>query len=192
MTGDSRKFLLFTRVSAEASEKLLRSASSQEASEILETVTSLIDSLKTEEKIALKPINIAFHVQNCRFGIEQEFSGGQLSTFLAIMQETLEAMILGRFHFSSALSYFKNLLLIHSVELPPFSLGIFAYDEVNAITEFSIDTFFRFFEFYRFAFVPHVVLKVATVEVKRSAENQASDSIFDFSRPISKEELDTS
>ena len=183
-----RTFLVFTHVSSDASEKLLNTESSQSAKDVILNETSLIRMSYEDEK---RSILAAFHVQNTRFCIENEFSAKQLSTFLSIMQATLDETISSRLQIDSALAHFKKLLLAHSVELPPFSLGVFTYDEVQVISEYASNTFFRFFEFFRYALVSHVVLKVTTEETVKSAEteNINNNDIFDFSREITKAEI---
>jgi hypothetical protein len=44
---------------------------------------------------------------------------------------------------SSAYTLFEELLLKHSVERPPFSIGMFAHPDVAAITTYVVDSYFR-------------------------------------------------
>merc|ERR1712232_1296612 len=48
---------------------------------------------------------------------------------------------------------FKSWLLKHSVERPPWSIGIFAFEDVQAITEYVHATFFRHYKLYMYTYM---------------------------------------
>nr|KAG5698404.1 hypothetical protein BaRGS_006599 [Batillaria attramentaria] len=54
--------------------------------------------------------------------------------------------------------FFKELLLCHAVNRPPHSIELFSADEVRKITEYVINTYFRHFKMYKYAFTPLVRL----------------------------------
>lgn len=43
---------------------------------------------------------------------------------------------------------------------PPFSLGLFSSDEVKMIMTYVLDTYFRHFKLYKYAFTPQVTENV--------------------------------
>jgi hypothetical protein len=46
----------------------------------------------------------------------------------------------------------QTILLTHAVQRPPHSIGIFSRREANLITQFVLDTYYRHFKLYRYAF----------------------------------------
>ena len=103
-----------------------------------------------------------FHMINLRFCIDGKFDAKQVSTFLGMMNNLLLQTIQKRPDISQALAIFKDQVLMHSVEFPPMSVGIFSVDDTRLLCEFALNTFFRYFTMYRYAFVSHLELKVTT------------------------------
>jgi len=62
-----------------------------------------------------------------------------------------------------AFTYFRDLLLQHSVERPPYSIGLFTFQEVQGITDFASTGYFRHFMLYKFAFTRKTEMEFATV-----------------------------
>ena len=44
-----------------------------------------------------------------------------------------------------------------SVQRPPFSIDLFGANEVRKIVEYVINTYFRHFKLYKYAFTPRVI-----------------------------------
>jgi hypothetical protein len=55
---------------------------------------------------------------------------------------------------------FKGLLLAHSVQRPPYSIGLFTFSEMKAILEWALDTYFRHYKLYMYAFTDRVLMSV--------------------------------
>lgn len=50
--------------------------------------------------------------------------------------------------------FFKELLLRHSVQRPPFSVGLFSFQEMKAITEWMMDSYYRHYKLYQVRTLP--------------------------------------
>jgi hypothetical protein len=46
-------------------------------------------------------------------------------------------------------AFFKQLLLRHSVQRPPYSVGLFSFQELKAITEWMMDSYYRHYKLYQ-------------------------------------------
>ncbi len=56
-----------------------------------------------------------------------------------------------------AFTLFKDLLLRHSVQRPPASVGLFTLEEFKAVLEWGLDTYFRLYKLYQYAFTDRCV-----------------------------------
>merc|ERR1712224_846685 len=96
-----------------------------------------------------------FHFNNYSFCKTQGFAHEKTSTFLSIMKVMFEEVCLRRLTMDEAFNFFKGWLLKHSVQRPPFSVGVFTFEDVKAITEFVHNTFFRHYKLWMYAYVTH-------------------------------------
>lgn len=63
---------------------------------------------------------------------------------------------------ASAHEFFEQLLLMHSVERPPFSIQIFSVKDVQHISTFMVEHYFRHLRMYQYVFVTSKHLLVAS------------------------------
>jgi len=96
-----------------------------------------------------------FHFHNYSFCLTQGMAPEKTSTFLSIMKVMFEEICLRRLTMNEAFNFFKGWLLKHSVQRPPFSVGVFTFEDVKAITEFVHNTFFRHYKLWMYAYVTH-------------------------------------
>merc|ERR1712118_401759 len=96
-----------------------------------------------------------FHFHNYSFCKTQGFTAEKTSTFLSIMKVMFEEVCLLKLQMDDAFNSFKGWLLKHSVQRPPFSVGVFTFEDVKAITEFVHNTFFRHYKLWMYAYVTH-------------------------------------
>eukprot|EP00002_Diphylleia_rotans_P002094 TRINITY_DN1129_c0_g2_i6.p1 TRINITY_DN1129_c0_g2~~TRINITY_DN1129_c0_g2_i6.p1 ORF type:complete len:249 (-),score=59.55 TRINITY_DN1129_c0_g2_i6:631-1377(-) len=64
-----------------------------------------------------------------------------------------------------SLGFFKKLLVEHSVQRPPYSIQIFTIDEVHRLTDYMIETYYRHFKLYKYAFTKKQLLDIKLKEV---------------------------
>ncbi|KAI5078703.1 hypothetical protein GOP47_0006374 [Adiantum capillus-veneris] len=56
----------------------------------------------------------------------------------------------------------KDLLLLHSVQRPPFSTQIFSWADLKAITSYLLNTYYRHYKLYQYSFCPTLILNLET------------------------------
>ena len=72
------------------------------------------------------------------------YSEEQTSAVFSIVKRTHEKAVETPFgNLDDTFAYFKELLARHSVKRPPFCVYLFPVQEVVAITEYVVDTYFR-------------------------------------------------
>merc|ERR1719343_337563 len=71
------------------------------------------------------------------------------------MKAVLEEAVSKRLAAEGAFDVCKQLLLKHGVERPPWSVGIFSFDDIKAIMDYVHNTFFRHYKLYMYAFMTH-------------------------------------
>ena len=92
------------------------------------------------------------------FGYENNFNREQVSSLFSIMKVVFEESRNKNLLIDQAFDYLKELLVKHSVQRPPYSVGIFSVKQVNLITEFATETFFRHYKLYKAVFSTRVLL----------------------------------
>ncbi|KAK3084051.1 hypothetical protein FSP39_007373 [Pinctada imbricata] len=94
-----------------------------------------------------------------QFARDSNFTKEKTSAFFSIVKKTHEVCIETPFgNLDQTFKYFKDLLLCHAVNRPPHSIELFTPDEVRKITEYTVNTYFRHFKMYKYAFTPLVKL----------------------------------
>ncbi|XP_033748817.1 coiled-coil domain-containing protein 189-like isoform X2 [Pecten maximus] len=101
-----------------------------------------------------------------QFAKENGFSKEKMSTLFSIVKKTHEVCIETPFgNVDQTFDYFKELVLCHSVNRPPYSIELFTADEIRLITEYVVNTYFRHFKMYKYAFTPLVRLDLSLTYV---------------------------
>jgi len=77
------------------------------------------------------------------------------TTFLESMGRFLPA--------KAAFNFFRDLLLQHSVQRPPYSVGLFCLQDVTAITDFASRSFFRHYMLYKYCFTKKTEMAFSTI-----------------------------
>jgi len=92
---------------------------------------------------------------------DHKFMSEQTSAFFSIVKRTHEKVIETPYgNVEDAFSFFQDSLLCHSVKRPPFSIEIFNVEEVKDITHYVVDTYFRHYKLYKYAFTPKVTMNI--------------------------------
>ena len=134
------------------------------------------DKLLLKEKILLD-----LHFHTLLFAKEQKYNEEQTSALFSIIKKTHNKAVETPFgNIDDTFAYFKELLACHSVKRPPFCIYLYHVQEVVAITEYAINTYFRHFKLYKYAFTPKIVMNVSVkyadvVEDEIPAEESGAD-----------------
>ncbi|KAI8818502.1 flagellar C1a complex subunit C1a-32-domain-containing protein [Fimicolochytrium jonesii] len=94
-----------------------------------------------------------FYYYTLRFAKSSNLSPMQASVFFSIMKITHERATASPFiHLESDYHFFRDLLLKHSIHRPPFSQKVFSLQEVKIIEEYALNSYFRHYLMYKYAF----------------------------------------
>ena len=93
------------------------------------------------------------------------FSVEKTSTFFSIIKRNHEEMAEAFLPAEKSWEYLKSLLLMHAVQRPPHSVGIFTLAELHRITDFALTHYYDHFKLYRYTFT---LKHVKQVDVRSS------------------------
>lgn len=148
--GGRELFLTYTDVSEEQLAQIKETKSKVDQKQLLYTCMQ-VDQTEGFRTEILKD----FHFHNFAFCSTQGFTAEKTSTFLSIMKVLQEDMCLRRLTMDETFGVFKSWLLKHSVQRPPFSVGVFTFEDVKVITEYVHNTFFRHYKLWMYVYVTH-------------------------------------
>ncbi|KAL4674299.1 hypothetical protein H8959_018233 [Pygathrix nigripes] len=93
---------------------------------------------------------------------QQGFSLEQTSAACALLQDLHKACIatpLG--NVEECYRYFTSVLFCHGVRRPPFSIDLFKEEQLLALEDYVVNTYFRHFKLYKYVFTPQVQLDLS-------------------------------
>ena len=93
------------------------------------------------------------------------FSVEKTSPFFSIIKRNHEEMAEAFLPAEKSWEYLKSLLLMHAVQRPPHSVGIFTLAELHRITDFALTHYYDHFKLYRYTFT---LKHVKQVDVRSS------------------------
>ena len=93
--------------------------------------------------------------------------------FFSIIKKNHEEMSEAFLPVHKSWEFLKALLLMHSVQRPPHSVGIFTLSDVELITQFALTNYYDHFKLYRYAFT---LKHVKSVDVRTSYTEQPPSS----------------
>eukprot|EP00899_Mesostigma_viride_P016568 jgi/Mesvir1/24912/Mv16900-RA.1 len=91
------------------------------------------------------------------------FTPEKVSAFFSIMKRTHFDAVGGRLTLRKSFAAFQDLLLAHAVQRPPYSVGIFSLHDVQVLTDYAINSYFRHYKLYQYAFTSRFTLSLATI-----------------------------
>ncbi|KAM5197920.1 cilia- and flagella-associated protein 119 isoform 7-T8 [Hipposideros larvatus] len=89
---------------------------------------------------------------------QQSFSLEQMSAACALLQDLHQACVatpLG--NVEECYRYFTSVLFCHGVRRPPFSINLFKEEQLLALADYVVNTYFRHFKLYKYVFTPQVL-----------------------------------
>ncbi|KAK7485387.1 hypothetical protein BaRGS_00023335, partial [Batillaria attramentaria] len=111
------------------------------------------------QKDLKQAIVMDMYYYSLQFARDNNFTREKTSAVFSIIKKTHEVAMETPFgNLEHTFKFFKELLLCHAVNRPPHSIELFSADEVRKITEYVINTYFRHFKMYKYAFTPLVRL----------------------------------
>ncbi|XP_032619078.1 cilia- and flagella-associated protein 119 isoform X2 [Chelonoidis abingdonii] len=135
-----------------------------------------------------------------QFSREHNFTREQSSTFFAIVKDTHEACVETPLsNVEECYHYFTELLFCHAVRRPPFSIDLFSQEQLALMSDYVVNTYFRHFKLYKYAFTPQVRLDISLSyvgmpepELEPAAElGELAESVMVPVPPAQEEEADS-
>lgn len=105
-----------------------------------------------------------FYVETLKYAKTSEFTPDRFSAFFSIVKVNHFEAVGKRLTMECSFKYFKDLLLRHSVQRPPYSVGLFSFQEIKAITDYMINTYYRHYKLYQYVYT-----KCYTLDFSESA-----------------------
>uniref|UniRef100_A0A7S1HUH7 Uncharacterized protein n=1 Tax=Eutreptiella gymnastica TaxID=73025 RepID=A0A7S1HUH7_9EUGL len=115
-------------------------------------------------------ILLEFFFHTLRFCWEHQFDCEKTSTLFSIMYWTHSQSMAGRATAAEGSKILQNHLVHHSIHRPPFSEAIFTNADLQAITQYAADTYFRHYTAYLYAFTPLQLLTATSIYGRHNTE----------------------
>lgn len=104
-------------------------------------------------------ILLEFYFGVLDFAKQSGFSLEKTSTLLSVFKlNHFLAMKTPFLKVNESFEAFKDLLVRHAVQRPPYSVQIFALHDIEPITQFALNTYYRHFKLYKYAFTEKQLL----------------------------------
>ncbi|KAL0222949.1 hypothetical protein P9112_002339 [Eukaryota sp. TZLM1-RC] len=103
----------------------------------------------------LKLILLDLYLSLLYFGKTQALSPRKISVLLSLTEWHHRQSMHLILSLQRSFDLFKQCLVRHAVHRPPFSSAIFSHVDLQSITEFYTNTYFRFYEMFKSVFVPN-------------------------------------
>eukprot|EP01135_Chromosphaera_perkinsii_P012166 Nk52_evm4s2604 gene=Nk52_evmTU4s2604 len=148
----------------------------QDDEDIIKYIAETLDILDYETN-AQSGILLDLYYFTLNFAREKDFSAEKISAFFSIMKLThFKAIETPYFDLTKIFDFFKELLLAHCVQRPPYSEKIFTLQDCKEITEYALNTYFRHFKLYKYSFTKKTKLDFnAELEGEAESEEDVED-----------------
>jgi len=152
------KIVVWADLTVDAVDRLNESLNADHIKQVLADIF-MLDNYKENLKLG---IIMDLYYYTLQYARQMNFTPEKTSAFFSIVKKVFEVCIETPFgNLDHTFEYFKDLIHCHSINRPPYSIELFTPDEVRKVTEYTINTFFRHFKMYKYAFTPLVRLDLA-------------------------------
>ncbi|XP_004057564.1 cilia- and flagella-associated protein 119 isoform X9 [Gorilla gorilla gorilla] len=170
------------------------------AEEMREVLAELLE-LGCPEQSLRDAITLDLFCHALIFCRQQGFSLEQTSAACALLQDLHKACIatpLG--NVEECYRYFTSVLFCHGVRRPPFSIDLFKEEQLLALEDYVVNTYFRHFKLYKYVFTPQVRLDLSLTYMglqppklwpESEMEKEESKEMEEQAVTLQKEELET-
>jgi len=123
---------------------------------------NLVQNLFSVDDSPRGQVLLDLYMHAIKFALAQKFTSQQSSAFFSIVKQTHEVCVSTPFgNVDECFAYFRELVLTHAVHRPPWSLEIFNCHQVEAITNYVVNNYFRHYKLYKYTFTPKVRLDLS-------------------------------
>ncbi|XP_032184249.1 coiled-coil domain-containing protein 189 isoform X2 [Mustela erminea] len=156
------RICLWKYLDTHSMHRLQKTASTEEMREVLAELLGL----SCPEPSPKEAITLDLFSHALIFCRQQGFSPEQTSTACALLQDLHKACVatpLG--NVEECYRYFISVLFCHGVRRPPFSINLFREEQLLALADYVVNTYFRHFKLYKYVFTPQVRLDLSLTYV---------------------------
>jgi len=151
------KICVWSDLTTEHLDVVLGASTNENLMSVLADICKIEDSDNIKNQILLE-----FYFHTIQFAKSQGMNYAQTSSFFTIMKLVHAMCTSTPYNNNKAtFTYFKQLLVKHSLQRPPYSVGVFNVSQVQAITDYALNTYFRHFDMYKYAFTPKVRVDIS-------------------------------
>ncbi|XP_046843434.1 coiled-coil domain-containing protein 189-like [Xenia sp. Carnegie-2017] len=130
----------------------------KESTDKLKTLAEMF-SLKNYKDDLKSAILLDLYFYTIQFALKNGFNDEQTSGFFSMIKSVHEMAVETPYgNVDDVYDYFKELLLCHSLKRPPFSVELFSSNQVQAISDYVTNTYFKHFKLYKYTFTAKVRL----------------------------------
>ncbi|KAG2437565.1 hypothetical protein HYH02_011207 [Chlamydomonas schloesseri] len=127
--------------------------------DLLAKYTGLAD-YQTNPKTA---IHLDLYVHTLQFGDSLKFKDDKLSGLFSIVKLVHHRSIDEQLPMERSFLLFKELLLAHSVQRPPYSVGLFSFMEMQKVMDWMLDSYYRHYKLYMYSYTNRVTLSATSM-----------------------------
>ncbi|KAK6968610.1 coiled-coil domain-containing protein isoform X1 [Biomphalaria glabrata] len=179
------KILVWSDLTVDAIDRLNESLNPEYIKNVLADIFYL-DNWKENSKAGIV-LDLYYHT--LQFARDKNFSKEKTSTFFSIIKEIFQVCIETPFgNLDHTFLYFKDLLHCHSVNHPPYSIELFTPSEVRKISEYTVNTFFRHFKMYKYAFTAQIRLDINLSYEGMPTPSQSEEDTIETKSPFPETE----
>lgn len=151
------KICVWSDLTSEDLDILFCATNNENLMSVIADICKLKDDNDLKSQILLE-----FFFHSIQFAKQKGMNYAQTSAMFSIMKSVHNMCVSTPYNNNKAtFQYFKDLLVKHSLQRPPYSVGIFTINQVQAITDYALNTYFRHFDMYKYAFTPKVRVDIS-------------------------------
>ncbi|XP_039274270.2 cilia- and flagella-associated protein 119-like [Styela clava] len=149
------KMCVWADLSVHDMDQIMEEESTNRKKQLLKTTLKLEESPRSE-------ILLDLFLHTLRFAKTHKYKKDQTSALFSIVKQTHEVCTSTPFgNMQECFQFFREMMLLHSVHRPPWSVELFNAQQLEEITAHVINTFFRHYKLYKYAFTPKVRLDLS-------------------------------
>lgn len=149
------KMCIWSDLSVHHMDQITDEESTDGKKQLLKNILKLEESPRNE-------ILLDLFLHTLRFAKVHKYKKDQTSALFSIVKQTHEVCTSTPFgNIQECFQFFKEMMLLHSVHRPPWSVELFNAQQLEEITAHVINTFFRHYKLYKYAFTPKVRLDLS-------------------------------
>lgn len=126
-----------------------------------------------------------------QFAKSNDFDYQQISTLFSIVRAVHKMAISTPCNnLKESMEEFYRLLLHHSANRPPYSIGVFTTDQVKLITDYVLATYFKHFKFYKYVYTRRVQLDI-TIQypgIPETPQPPTPEAKLEETEPVNEED----